>query len=56
MERNKPLKKSEAYYLAQVAVVSSSVISPESKLEMLRLLMEQEDLALYCEKKETENT
>ena len=50
------MKKSEAYHLAQIAVLNSPCIAPERKLEIFRVLMESEDLAIYCEKKEkTEN-
>lgn len=46
------MKKSEAYHLAQIAVVQSPAISPENKLEILRTLIAGENLALFCEKKE----
>lgn len=46
------MKKSEAYHLAQIAVVATPAISVESKIEVLRVLFENEDLALFCEKKE----
>ena len=50
------MKKSEAYNLAQIAVVLSPCIAPENKLEVLRTLMEAEDIAKFCEKQEeTEN-
>ena len=48
------MKKSEAYNLAQVAVVLSPSIAPEKKLKILRVLMEAEDLELYCEEQEVE--
>ena len=44
------MKKSEAYHLAQVAVLLSSSIAPENKIEILKLLMDDESLALYTEK------
>jgi hypothetical protein len=44
------MKKSEAYNLAQVAVIKSQCISPENKIEILRVLMDAEDLELFCEK------
>lgn len=37
------MKKSEIYYLAQVAVVSTATIAPENKMEVLRELMSAED-------------
>lgn len=49
------MKKSEAYHLAQIAVVATPAISVESKIEVLRVLLENEDLALFCEKREAEN-
>ena len=48
------MKKSELYHLAQVAVLQSSCISPEGKLPVLRLLFENEDVALYTEKRDEE--
>lgn len=44
------MKKSEAYNLAQVAVILSPAITPENKLEILRILFEEEKLALFSEK------
>lgn len=46
------MKKSEAYNLAQIAVVLSPCITPENKLEVLRTLMEAEDFAKFSEKQE----
>lgn len=48
------MKKSEIYRLAQCCIVSSISLSAEQKLEILRVLMEQEDVALYVEKTDTE--
>lgn len=48
------MKKSEIYHLAQITVVNAPLISPERKLEMLRILMNDEDVALYSERKEAE--
>lgn len=45
------MKKSEAYHLAQVAVSLSPCITPENKLKVLRVLMEDEDIAIFTEKK-----
>lgn len=47
------MKKSEMYRLAQCCIVNSLSLSAEKKLEILRVLMEDEDLALYCEEQET---
>ena len=49
------MKKSELYHLAQIAVVTSSCITPENKLKVLRVLMEGEDLELFREKKDETN-
>ena len=46
------MKKSEIYHLAQIAVVTSPSIAPENKLEILRVLIADENLALFCEKQE----
>lgn len=46
------MKKSEAYYLAQIAVVNSPCISPEKKLVVLKTLMGDEDLAIFVEEHE----
>ena len=46
------MKKSEAYHLAQIAVVSTATIAPESKLEILRILIDDENLANFCEEQE----
>lgn len=49
------MKKSEVYHLAQIAVMMSPQISPENRLEILRVLMDEEDLARYIEcRNETE--
>ena len=48
------MKKSEAYNLAQIAVIKSQCISPENKIEILRVLMDAEDLEIYCEEQELE--
>ena len=44
------MKKSEIYHLTQIAVVQSPNISPENKLEMLKFLIDRENLELFCEK------
>lgn len=43
------MKKSEIYSLAQIAVITTSCISPEKKQEILRVLIADEDLEKYCE-------
>lgn len=48
------MKKSEAYQLAQIAVVLSPTITPEKKIEILRVLMMEEDLELYAENRKAE--
>lgn len=49
------MKKSEAFNLAQIAVVLSPCITPENKLGVLRTLMEAEDMAKFVEDREAEN-
>ena len=53
------MKKSKIYHLSQIAVVQSPQISPESKVEILKALWEQERIEMVCEKiaerEETEN-
>ena len=49
------MKKSEIYYLAQLAVLSDSAIANYQKLQILRELMEEEKLALFCEERKKEN-
>jgi hypothetical protein len=49
------MKKSELYHLAQIAVIATPTISVESKIEVLRVLLDQENLELFCEKQEEEN-
>jgi hypothetical protein len=49
------MKKSELYHLAQIAVIATPTISVESKIEVMRVLLDQESLALFCEKQEEEN-
>ena len=46
------MKKSEIYHLTQITVINAPCIAPERKLEILRVLMEDENLAIYCEKQE----
>lgn len=46
------MKKSRLYYLAQTAVVRANNITDERKLEILRELMDKEDLEIFREQKE----
>ena len=48
------MKKSELYYLAQVAVINTPTITPEKKLEILHVLMMEEDLEKFSEKREAQ--
>ena len=43
------MKKSEAYQLAQIAVINSPMIAPETKLEVLKPLICQEELEKIIE-------
>ena len=49
------MKNSELYYLAQIAIVQSHIVSPENRVALLRLLIEDENLELYREKQEENN-
>ena len=46
------MKKSEAYRVAQVAVLGVDTLSPEDRLAIISILMEDEKLALWCEEQE----
>lgn len=46
------MKKSVAYNLAQITVMMSPNIAPENKLEILRVLMDDENVAIYVENQE----
>jgi hypothetical protein len=46
------MKRSEAFHLAQIAVVQSPNISPENKLVVLKILSSQEYFEQFCEEKE----
>ena len=48
------MKKSEIYYMAQIAVINAACIAPERKLLILRELFEREDVELFCEKRDAE--
>ena len=44
------MKKSTAYYTAQLAVLADELISSNEKLDILRVLMDAEDVAKFTEK------
>ena len=46
------MKKSELYYLAQIAVVECLSFDAETKLAILPELFDAEKLARFCEEKE----
>lgn len=46
------MNKSVAYKAAQYSVLANAGLCDSDKLEVLRVLMEAEDLALFCEKQE----
>ena len=46
------MKNSELLHLAQMAVLASHIIAPETKIDVLRLLMDKEETELFCEKRE----
>ena len=46
------MKKSMAYKAAQYSVLSDTSLCGSNKLEVLRVLMEAEDLARFSEKQE----
>lgn len=46
------MKESEIYHLAQLAVILSPCIAPENKLEVLKTLMHDEDVAKFVEERE----
>ena len=48
------MKKSEMYHLAQIAVLNTPIIAPESKLEILAELIDAEKLELFSEKQKAE--
>lgn len=49
------MKKSEVYRLAQIAVISTQSIELKQKPDILRELIEAENLAKYCEEKRSNN-
>ena len=46
------MKKSELYHLAQIAVLDSPCIAPENKIELLKILIDDESVAAFCEEQE----
>lgn len=46
------MKKSEVYKIAQSAIIRTQWIDATDKLEILRVLMDDEDLAKYVEEQE----
>ena len=46
------MKKSECFKLAQESVIRNISISAETKVEILRVLIREEDMALFVEKSE----
>ena len=46
------MKKSELYHLAQIAVINSPSIAPETKLEIMKVLIPDEASAKYWEEQE----
>ena len=49
------MKESTALRMAQIAVVNSLAIKAEDKLEVLKVLMDKEKVALYCEEVEAKD-
>lgn len=49
------MKKSEAYHLAQIAVIATNTISVESKIEIMRVLIAQETFEQLIEEQGEEN-
>lgn len=47
-------KTSALYKMAQIAVLESNSLTEYTKLEILRELMDKEDVALFVEKREAE--
>jgi hypothetical protein len=48
------MKKSKCYQMAQMAVLTNESILPSEKLEILRVLMDEENVQRICEKVEAE--
>ena len=49
------MKASTALKLAQFAVMEAQSITREEKLEIIKILIDKEDLALYMEEVEAKN-
>ena len=50
------MKKSKIYQFAMMAVIDCQEMNPETKVEILRVLFEDEKVAVYTEKmEETKN-
>lgn len=49
------MKESMIYKCAQAAVLRDEGLGVQSKLEILRFLMKQEDVALFCERQAEES-
>ena len=49
------MKASTALRMAQYAVMEAQSIEVEDRLEILKVLMDKEDLALYMEEAEAKN-
>ena len=49
------MKKSEIYRLAQIAVIIDPTINPYVKPDILRVLIQDENVALFTESKEESN-
>lgn len=49
------MKKSEIYILAIGAIIESGELYTDQKVDILRVLFEDENLALFTEKQEEEN-
>lgn len=45
------MKKSELYHLAQIAVITTPCIAPETKVEVLHELIDREDFEIFCEER-----
>ena len=48
------MKKSEIYKKAQLSVLKDNSLTDETRLEILKFLMNREDLEIYVEKQEEE--
>lgn len=48
------MKKSLAYYMAQMSVLTDNLFDDKDKLEIIRILQEAETVAKYTEKAEAQ--